>query len=94
MFLIGYLQYAQNFDDQGGPRLDRILEEIKEGNSRKGELIKENNALTEEIKDLIDGYAVIEELARFEVGMIKHGETLLRVYPPEKEALQLKINND
>ena len=35
IFLIGYLQYAQNFDDKGGPRLGRIMEEIKEGNLRK-----------------------------------------------------------
>ena len=94
IFLIGYLQYAQNFDDQGGPRLSRITEEIKEGSVRKGELIKENDALNEDIKDLIDGYVVIEELARSKMGMIKHGEILLRVYPPEKEAYKLKANND
>tara|TARA_B100000579_G_scaffold359183_1_gene315812 strand:- start:1535 stop:1903 length:369 start_codon:yes stop_codon:yes gene_type:complete len=94
IFLIGYLQYAQNFDEQGGPKLRGIQEEIKEGNLRRGELIKENDALAEEIKDLTDGYAVIEELARSEMGMIKHGEILLRVYPSEKEALKLKINND
>ena len=94
IFLIGYLQYAQNFDDQGGPRLSRITEEIKEGSVRKGELIKENDALNEDIKDLIDGYVVIEELARSKMGMIKHGEILLRVYPPEKEAHKLKVNND
>ena len=85
IFLIGYLQYAQNFDDQGGPRLDRILEEIKERDSRKGELIKENDALNEEIKDLTERYVVIEELARSKMGMIKEGEMLLRVYPSEKE---------
>ena len=94
IFLIGYLQYAQNFDDQGGPRLSRIMEEIKEGSLRKGELIKENDALNEDIKDLIDGYAVIEELARSKMGMIKHGEILLRVYPSKKEAPKLKVNND
>ena len=94
IFLIGYLQYAQNFDDQGGPRLGRIMEEIKEGSLRKGELIKENDALNEDIKDLIDGYVVIEELARSKMGMIKHGEILLRVYPPEKKAPKLRVNND
>ena len=94
IFLIGYLQYAQNFNEQGSPKLRGIQEEIKEGNLRRSELIKENDALAEEIKDLTDGYAVIEELARSEMGMIKHGEILLRVYPSEKEALKLKINND
>ena len=90
IFLIGYLQYAQNFDDQGGPRLVRILEEIKEGDLRKDQLIEENDVLKEDIKDLIDGYVVIEELARSKMGMIKHGETLLRVYPPEKEAPKIE----
>ena len=85
IFLIGYLQYVQNFDDQGGPRLGRILVEIKEGNSRKDRLIQENEALNKEIKDLIGGYVVIEELARSNMGMIKRGEMLLRVYPPENE---------
>tara|TARA_B100001939_G_C16898585_1_gene598812 strand:- start:598 stop:810 length:213 start_codon:yes stop_codon:yes gene_type:complete len=70
------------------------MEEIKEGNLRKGELMKENDALNEDIKDLIDGYVVIEELARSKMGMIKHGEILLRVYPPEKKAPKLKVNND
>ena len=94
IFLIGYLQYAQNFDDQGGPRLGRIMEEIKEGTYIRDELSKENYTLTEEIKDLVEGYAVIEELARSEMGMIKHGEILLRVYFSEEEALQLEIDND
>ena len=94
IFLIGYLQYAQNFDDQGGPRLGRIMEEIKEGTYIRDELSKENYTLTEEIKDLVEGYAVIEELARSEMGMIKHGEILIRVYFSEEEALQLEIDND
>ena len=94
IFLIGYLQYAQNFDDQGGPRLGRIMEEIKEGISKRDELSKENETLTEEIKDLVEGYAVIEELARSKMGMIKQGEILLRVYFSEEEALQLEIDNE
>tara|TARA_Y100001968_G_C19183742_1_gene631715 strand:- start:75 stop:287 length:213 start_codon:yes stop_codon:yes gene_type:complete len=70
------------------------MDEIKEGNSKKSELIRENDALNQEIKDLTDGYVVIEELARSKMGMIKHGEILLRVYPPEEGAPKLKLNND
>ena len=56
--------------------------------------MKENDALNEDIKDLIDRYVVIEELARSKMGMIKHGEILLRVYPLRKKAPKLKVNND
>ena len=57
LFLIGYLQYAQNFDDQGGPRLGRIMEEIKDGNLRKAELIKEN--LVRSVHDVSAGGLII-----------------------------------
>ena len=87
IFCIGYLHYAQNLDSQGSPRLSRILADTEEATVRKEILLRENERLTKEIKDLINGYVVIEELARSKMGMIRQGEILFRVHPVKKEAL-------
>ncbi|MFH7564501.1 cell division protein FtsB [Oceanimonas smirnovii] len=52
------------------------------------ERLAERNALLyREIKDLNQGLAAVEELARNDLGMIKPGETFYRILlPPDKPA--------
>ena len=59
--------------------VDRQLQEQKEIN-RKLEL--RNAGLDAEVRDLKQGYDAIEELARFELGMIRQDEIFVQV--PDK----------
>ncbi len=59
--------------------VDQQLQQQKEIN-RKLEL--RNAGLDAEVRDLKQGYDAIEELARFELGMIKHDEVFVQI--PEK----------
>ena len=59
--------------------VDRQLQLQKE-NNRKLEL--RNGGLDAEVRDLKQGYDAIEELARFELGMIKQDEIFVQL--PEK----------
>ena len=44
-----------------------------------------NSQLKEEIKDLKDGYAAIEEKARVDIGMIKEGEEFYLITEPRPD---------
>ena len=90
VFCIGYLQYALHLDARGSPELRRITTYLEEENLKKKALIEKNRELVREIHDLSSGYEVIEELARYKMGMIGKGETFLRVYPKEKETMELR----
>ena len=46
------------------------------------EMASRNSQLKEEIKDLKDGYAAIEEKARGDIGMIKEGEEFYLITEP------------
>ncbi len=63
----GYLQYLQ------------IKAELDEATARSRLLTQRNQALQDELRDLEQGSAAIEELARSELGFIKEGETFYRV---------------
>ena len=86
---ISYLQYAHYFDSQGIPTLNRIISATDEANLRKQALAEENKRLELEIRDLTTGYAVIEELARKKMGMVKDGEIFFRVYPIDNQNIKL-----
>lgn len=58
---------------------DRQLTEQKEATSK---LEIRNAGLDAEVRDLKQGYEAIEERARFELGMVKQGETFIQL--PEK----------
>lgn len=47
-------------------------------------MIKRNKVLTADIEDLKLGHEGIEERARNELGMIKAGETFIRVLPAQQ----------
>ena len=87
---IGYLQYAQHLDARGSPELRRITMSLEEENLKQKDLIEKNRELVREIHDLTSGYEVIEELARYKMGMIGKGETFFKVYPMEKENVELR----
>jgi len=59
-----------------------MLDQQKENN----EMISRNTQLKEEIKDLKNGYAAIEEKARADIGMIKEGEEFYLIAEPKPDS--------
>jgi cell division protein FtsB len=61
-------------------------------NLKKEIIVKQqrNNALTAEVKNLRNGQEAIEEIARYDLGMLKKDETFFQVI----EAPKQKINYD
>ncbi len=80
--LILLLQYPLWLGKGGWLRVwdvDRQLQQQKDGNKK---LEDRNAGLDAEVRDLKQGYDAIEELARFELGMIKQDEVFVQI--PEK----------
>ena len=50
------------------------------------EMVFRNTQLKEEIKDLKNGYAAIEEKARADIGMIKEGEEFYLIAEPKPDS--------
>lgn len=59
--------------------------QLKQGND---ELVKRNELLSADVKDLKVGLEGIEERARNELGMIRENETFFRLIPSEKSSEQ------
>ena len=68
--------------------IKRLMQDQQEEND---EMSSRNSRLKEEIKDLKDGYAAIEEKAREDIGMIKEGEEFYLITEPRPD-LELKTN--
>jgi len=80
--LILLLQYPLWFGKGGwfkGWSIDRQLQEQRQANVR---LRQRNSALDAEVRDLKQGYAALEERARYELGMIKQDEVFFQIVTP------------
>ncbi len=69
--------------------IKRLMQDQQEEND---EMSSRNSRLKEEIKDLKDGYAAIEEKAREDIGMIKEGEEFYLITEPRPD-LELKTDD-
>ena len=58
---------------------EQIAAQLKQAQARSTLLEQRNLAVQDELNDLKQGNAAIEELARSELGLIKEGETFYRV---------------
>ena len=76
----------------GYSRVAEIKELIQDQQKKNNEMVSRNSQLKEEIKDLKDGYAVIEEKAREDIGMIKEGEEFYLITEPRPD-LELKTDD-
>jgi len=80
--LILLLQYPLWFGKGGWFKvwsIDRQLQEQRQANVR---LRQRNSALDAEVRDLKQGYAALEERARYELGMIKQDEVFFQIVTP------------
>jgi cell division protein FtsB len=81
--LIVLLQYPLWFGKGGWFKvweMDRQLQSQRDANQK---LEQRNAGLDAEVRDLKNGYEAIEERARFELGLIKDGETFVQT--PQKK---------
>jgi cell division protein FtsB len=79
--LIAALQYPLWLGKGGWFRvwdMDQKLEAQRDLNQK---LELRNAGLDAEVRDLKDGYAAIEERARYELGLVKTGEVFVQVPP-------------
>lgn len=81
--LIVLLQYPLWFGKGGWFKvweMDRQLQSQRDANQK---LEQRNAGLDAEVRDLKNGYEAIEERARYELGLIKDGETFVQT--PQKK---------
>ena len=76
----------------GYSRIVEIKGLIQDQQKENNEMASRNSQLKEEIKDLKDGYAAIEEKAREDIGMIKEGEEIYLITDPRPD-LELKTDD-
>jgi cell division protein FtsB len=82
--LLILIQYPLWFG-KGGWRRVWDLDQQVTATQKKNEELKERNAkLESEVRDLKEGTDAIEERARYEMGMIKQGETFVQIVDPGK----------
>ena len=69
----------------GYSRIVEIKRLMQDQQQENDEMASRNSQLKEEIKDLKDGYAAIEEKAREDIGMIKEGEEFYLITEPRPD---------
>ena len=81
--LLLILQYRLWFDDSGviaSRALERQISALRESNDKQSEI---NRGLMNEVTDLRQGDALLEEIAREDLGLIKEGETFILFAEPD-----------
>lgn len=85
LFLLGLLvffNYELWLGDNGVNRIAELQEKIKIQQEINDASLARNKAMAAEVQDLREGTQAIEELARFEQGMIKQGEIFVQILSP------------
>jgi len=82
LLLIGYLQVELWASDGPVRQSQEIREAIDKQRDVNSALQARNDALEAEVIDLKSGLAAIEERARSELGLIRHGEVFYQVVRP------------
>lgn len=89
LFLLGlllYFNYELWLGDNGVSRIAELQTKINEQQEINNASLTRNNAMIAEVQDLRDGSNAIEELARFEQGMLKHGEVFVQILAPNQKS--------
>ena len=76
----------------GYSRIVEIKRLMQDQQQENDEMSSRNSQLKEEIKDLKDGYAAIEEKARENIGMVKEGEEFYLITEPRPD-LEVKADD-
>lgn len=84
MVLIGFLTYDIFQGKNGIAHYQKVEAELAEARAVSDRLQRRNQAVKDEIVELSQGDASVEELARSELGLIHRDETFYRVISPSK----------
>lgn len=82
LFLLGllfYFNYELWLGDNGVTRIAELQTKITAQQELNDASLVRNNAMAAEVYDLREGTSAIEEVARFEQGMIKEGELFVQI---------------
>ncbi|TNC88971.1 septum formation initiator family protein [Thalassolituus sp.] len=83
VLLLLILQYRLWFDDSGvvaSRALERQIESLHSANDQQAQI---NHGLLNEVMDLRNGDALLEETAREDLGLVKEGESFILFAEPD-----------
>lgn len=83
VILLLILQYRLWFDDSGviaSRALEGQISTLEESNAHQSEI---NRSLMNDVTDLRQGDALLEEIAREDLGLVKEGETFILFAEPD-----------
>lgn len=84
--VLAALQYRLWIADDGVRSLVSLRKAVAAQAHENAELARRNSELAGEVKDLKEGYAAIEERARYDLGMIGSGETFYQILDSATDA--------
>lgn len=70
--------------DNGTPKIESLQQKILEQEEQNKLLVKQNKILKDEIQALRNNPAMLEEIAREKLGLIKPNETFFRIIPKQE----------
>ena len=85
--LVGLLMlvHAELWFGKGGfGRASGLQSRLDDQRARNRAAQERNERLAAEVRDLRDGLEMVEEKARFELGMVRPDEILVRLTPPKR----------
>jgi len=78
------IQYPLWFGKGGWLRVAEMEREVQAQQNRNAGLAARNAVLDAEVRDLKQGLDTVEELARFELGMIREDEVFFQIVEPRQ----------
>lgn len=84
--LFGWLQYSLWLGKNGVHDYVRVQGDLLIQQENNAKLKSRNDLLFAEISDLNGGKEALEERARNELGMVKHGESFYRIIPEQTKS--------
>ena len=79
------IQYPLWFGKGGWLRVAELEREVQAQRDRNAALTARNAVMDAEVRDLKDGLDAVEELARFELGMVRKDEVFFQIVEPPQE---------
>lgn len=80
------IQYPLWFGKGGWLRVSELEREVRTQRDRNAGLAARNGALDAEVRDLKQGLGAVEEIARFDLGMVRTDEVFFQVVEPRPGA--------
>ena len=83
--VIAIIQYQIWLGESGAQEIEKLKNQILEQQNENEALRLQNQVLKDEIEALRHNPALLEELAREQLGLIKPSETFYRIIPKDKD---------